>query len=219
MNLESIGKTYCLKEEKIEALKQFTYSFEYGNFYAIMGESGSGKSTLLQIMGLLLKADQGSYYFDKQDVSKLSDNELSKLRMKNIGFIFQNYCLDPNLKAYENIMLPMIINDDIPKNNRKTKAIDLLESVGLKDRMNHYPSQLSGGEQQRICIARSLANDPKIILADEPTGNLDEENEKIVFEKLKQLSDSGKCIIVVSHSTQIKKYTKNIIHLKKGKII
>lgn len=219
MNLEDIGKSYYLKNEKIEALKKFTYNFEYGKFYAIMGESGSGKSTLLQIMGLLLNSDTGIYYLDKKDTSKLTDDELSKLRMKNIGFIFQNYCLDPNLKAYENIMLPMLINDEINKNNRKQKAIELLEMVGLKDRRNHYPSQLSGGEQQRICIARAMANNPKIILADEPTGNLDEENEKIIFEKLKQLSDDGKCVIVVSHSVKIKDYTKNVLQLKKGTLI
>lgn len=139
--------------------------------------------------------------------------------MKNIGFVFQDYFLDLNLKAYENVMLPMYANKKINKKDRKRISENLLEKVGLLDRKNHYPNQLSGGEQQRISIARSLANDPDFILADEPTGNLDEKNEKIVFELLKKLANEGKCIIVVSHSKEVTNYADEIINLKNGNIV
>ena len=138
--------------------------------------------------------------------------------MKHIGFVFQDFYLDEHLKAYENVMLPMLINKEIKKEERKEKACKLLIDLGLRDRINHFPKEMSGGEQQRVAIARSLANDPKIILADEPTGNLDEENEKLVFETLKDLSKKGKCVIVVTHSEEIKKYADKILTINKGKL-
>lgn len=188
----------------MKALDNVSYEFKPGKMYAIMGHSGSGKSTLISIIGLIETYTSGKITIDQKDISELKDDELSNLRMKHIGFVFQDFYLDEHLKAYENVMLPMLINKEIKKEERKEKACKLLIDLGLRDRINHFPKEMSGGEQQRVAIARSLANDPKIILADEPTGNLDEENEKLVFETLKDLSKKGKCVIVVTHSEEIK---------------
>ena len=218
MNLENITKTYSLKNEQITALNNLTYKFEKGKLYAIMGHSGSGKSTLIKIMGLIEKPTSGKYTINNTDISTLNDKELSLLRMKHIGFIFQEFYLNDHLKAYENVILPMLINPEIPKNDRQKRALSLLELVGLQERINHFPKELSGGEKQRIAMARALANDPEIILADEPTGNLDEENETIIFNYLKELSEKGKCVIVVSHSDNVKKYADEILIIQKGKL-
>ena len=219
-NLEIINlyKVFQTKTEKIVAIDNANYKFEDGRFYAIMGHSGSGKSTLLNILGTLDKQTSGEYLINGTDVSKFDEYELSSIRMKGIGFIFQNYSLDPNLKSFENVMLPMYINNFIKKENRKKKAIKLLEYVNLGDRINHFPKELSGGEQQRVAIARALANDPKVIIADEPTGNLDEKNEEIIFSILKKLADSGKCVIVVSHNDNVLKYADNVLYMKNGKL-
>lgn len=219
-NLEIINlyKVFQTKTEKIIAIDNANYKFEDGKFYAIMGHSGSGKSTLLNILGTLDKQTSGQYLINGTNVSNFDECELSNLRMKGIGFIFQNYSLDPNLKSFENVMLPMYINNTIKKENRKIRAIKLLEYVNLGDRLNHFPRELSGGEQQRVAIARALANDPKVIIADEPTGNLDEKNEEIIFSILKKLSDSGKCVIVVSHNENILKYADNVLYMKNGKL-
>lgn len=219
MKLENITKEYHTKSEKIIALKDFSYNFKKGNFYAIMGHSGSGKSTLISILGLMGKYTSGKYTINNEEVTNLSDKELSKLRMKYIGFIFQDYMLDPYLKAFENVILPMLINNSIKKEERKKIALKLLKEVGLEERVNHYPKEMSGGEQQRVCLARCLANSPEVILADEPTGNLDENNEKHIFTLLKELSKKGKCVIVVSHSNEIKKYADVVINLSKGQIV
>ncbi len=218
MKLEDITKIYYLKNEEIKALKNVTYTFQNSKFYAIMGHSGSGKSTLIKIMGLLLKPSTGAYYLDGQNIANLCDKELSYLRMKKIGFIFQDYNLDENLRAYENVILPMLINKEIEKDEREFRAMELLEDLGIKERAYHYPKELSGGEQQRVAIARAIANNPDIILADEPTGNLDEENEKIVFGELKKLAKSGKCIVVVTHSPEALKYADKVIEISKGSL-
>ena len=164
-------------------------------------------------------ATSGKYVINDRDVSMLSDKELSNIRMENIGFIFQDYYLDENLRAYENVMLPMLINKKIDKSDRKIKAIDLLKNIGLGDRVNHYPKELSGGEQQRVCIARALANNPDYLLGDEPTGNLDEENEIKILETLKKLSLNGKCVIVVSHSNEVRNYADEVLFIKNGKLV
>ena len=164
MITENIEKIYSTSSEKVIGITDFSYSFEKGKFYAIMGHSGSGKSTLIRILGLMDNATSGKYVINDRDVSMLSDKELSNIRMENIGFIFQDYYLDENLRAYENVMLPMLINKKIDKSDRKIKAIDLLKNIGLGDRVNHYPKELSGGEQQRVCIARALANNPDYLL-------------------------------------------------------
>lgn len=219
MELKNISKVYHTKKEKVEALKDFSYKFDDGKLIAIMGHSGSGKSTLIKIMGLMEKSDDGNVIINNKVVNELSEKELADIRMKNIGFVFQDYYLDIDLKAIDNVILPMIINDNISKFDRKKKAEYLLKFVGLGDRMNHYPRELSGGEQQRVAIARCLANDPSIILCDEPTGNLDEDNEKIIFKMLSDLSKKGKCVVVVSHSNEIKKYADEVISLKGGKLV
>ena len=219
MIIESLEKIYNTSTEKVIALTNFSYKFEKGKFYAIMGTSGSGKSTLIKILGLMDVLTSGKYFINEKDVSSLNDTELSSIRMNNIGFIFQDYYLDKNLRAYENVMVPMLINKSIEKEKRKTRACELLKALGLGDRLKHFPKELSGGEQQRVCIARSLANNPDYILADEPTGNLDENNEVRIMQILKQLSKSGKCIIVVSHSNEILKYADEVLKLKGGKLV
>ena len=218
LKLENICKVYNSKTEKVIALNQINYQFEVGKFYAIMGHSGSGKSTLISILGLIDRTSSGKDYLNGEDVFKLDDYKLSKLRNKEIGFIFQNFYLDEHLKASENVMIPMIINENIPKDERKNRAITLLKKLNLEKRINHFPKEMSGGEQQRVAIARALANEPNIILADEPTGNLDKKNELMVFEELKNLSLAGKLVIVVSHSDEIKNYADIILELKDGEL-
>ena len=218
MKVENITKIYRTKTSEIKALDNISYEFIPGKMYAIMGHSGSVKSTLISILGLIDTYTSGKISIENKDVSKLKENELADLRMKHIGFVFQDFYLDEHLKAYENIILPMLINKEIKKENRKEKALKLLKELGLEERINHYPGEMSGGECQRVAIARSLANDPQIILADEPTGNLDEENEKLVFSILKDLSKQGKCVIVVTHSEEIKNYADEILTISKGKL-
>lgn len=218
MNLEDVRKVYKTKTNEVVGLDNVSYNFLKGKFYAIMGHSGSGKSTLIKIMGLMEPLTSGTYKIENKDVSSLKDEELSKLRMKHIGFIFQDFYLDEHLKAYENVMLPMLINKEIKSQERKDRANKILIKLGLEERLNHYPKELSGGEQQRVSLARALANNPNIILADEPTGNLDEENEKMVFEDLKALAKDGKCVVVVSHSNIIKYYADIVLKIAKGKI-
>lgn len=218
MNIENVCKVYKTKNDEVKALDNVSYEFKPGKLYAIMGHSGSGKSTLISILGLIETLTSGRITINNKDISKLKDDELANLRMKYIGFVFQDFYLDEHLKAYENVLLPMLINKEIKKSDRKEKALKLLTDLGLNERINHYPKELSGGECQRVAIARSLANDPKIILADEPTGNLDEENEKLVFETLNDLAKKGKCVIVVTHSEEIKKYADEILKITKGKL-
>ena len=219
ISLINVYKSYTTKEKEIKVLSNISVDFYSGTFYAIMGHSGSGKSTLINILGLLDIPNSGSYILFGNDIRVHNDVELSSVRMKNFGFIFQNYYLNNNLKAYENIMLPMIINKSVDVHSRKEKAISLLGQLGLKDRMDHFPTKLSGGEQQRVAIARALANDPDIILADEPTGNLDSTNEKMVFEQLKKLSKEGKCVIVVSHSDLAKKYADYVYTIENNSLV
>lgn len=219
LKINNCSKTYKTKTKNIEVLKNINAKFNKNKFYLIIGHSGSGKTTLINILGLLDKFDSGKYTLYGNDILNLNDTQISDLRMNKIGFIFQNFCLNPNLTALENVMVPMLINKKIIPKNRKDKAMELLKSVKLEKRITHFPKELSGGEQQRVAIARALANDPNIILADEPTGNLDEENEKIILSMLKELSQKGKCVIVVSHSLEAKKYADKIYKLNNGNLI
>ncbi len=212
--LKNVCKNYKSKKGNINVLKDLNIKFNSGKFYAIIGESGCGKSTLINILGLLDKPTSGQYLFNDKPCEKLTDNEISDLRRDNIGLMFQDYLLNPYMNALENVMLPMLINKNFNKNERESIAKELLEKFGLKNRMSHMPKQLSGGEQQRVAIARSLVNNPQVILADEPTGNLDEKNEIIIFKYLKELSENGKCVIVVTHSKQVKKYADIIYEIK-----
>lgn len=216
IELKNICK--CYKKNNVNALNNINVKFEMGKFYAIVGKSGSGKSTLIQIIGLLDNASNGEILYDSDNMNKLDEKEKSVFRLKKFGFIFQSYHLDTALKAYENVMLPMLINDQIAKDERKNKALNLLSMLKVKDRMNHYPKELSGGEQQRIAIARALANNPDFILADEPTGNLDSENEEMVLEILKKLSQNGKGVVMVTHSKNALKYADEVLYMCKGEL-
>ena len=219
IRLKNIKKDYKTLNEKLEILKGVDYTFEKGNLYAIKGHSGSGKTTLIKILGLLENPTSGEYLLFNKTTNNLSDYEASNCRLKHIGFIFQEYNLNPYLKAYENVIVPMLINKDINQKDRNELCNKLLKIVDLQDRANHFPRELSGGEQQRVAIARALANNPDIIIADEPTGNLDKENEKIIFELLKELAKKDKCVIVVSHSNEILAYADKIINLENGKLV
>lgn len=216
LELKKITKDYKTSEKKLEVLKGINYSFEDGKLYAIKGHSGSGKTTLIRILGLMDTPSSGDYLLFDKMTKELSDKEASYYRMKHIGFIFQDYNLNPYLKAYENVMVPMLINKEIPISERISIAEKLLKEVGLLERKEHFPKELSGGEQQRIAIARALANNPSIIIADEPSGNLDKENEKIIFELLKKMASNGKCVIVVSHSDEILSYADVNLFLEDG---
>lgn len=212
MYLENVLKCYVSESgQQVKALNLVTYKFEVGKFYAIMGESGSGKSTLINILGLMDKATKGSVFLDGVDTRKCSDDELCKLRNEKISFVFQNFYLNNKLTALENVLLPMYINGNVDLN----KAKDLLKTFNVLDRESHYPYELSGGEQQRVSLARALVNNPKYILADEPTGNLDSKNEDEVFNYLKDIS-KDKCVIVVSHNEKIKNYADKVVYLEKG---
>ncbi len=211
---KNIWKIY--KEGRVQALCGVSLKIRKGETLAILGPSGSGKSTLMHILGCLDRPSKGKVLIKGRDVSKLSDDELAKIRAKTIGFVFQFFYLVPYLTALENVMLPMIFVGE--KNTEKCK--ELLKIVGLEKRANHLPMQLSGGERQRVAIARALANNPEIILADEPTGNLDSKTGEEIIKLLLDLNKKhGKTVVVVTHDSQLAKRMKRIIHIKDGKII
>ncbi len=217
MKLENITKIYNRgKMNEVQALKDITVSFQKGELTAIMGRSGSGKTTLINILGLMDRPTHGTYKIEETDVLHLSEKEQALFRNRHIGFVFQSYYLEDKLTALENVILPTLINNDIKKEERIKKAIELLDKLGLKGRVNHYPHELSGGECQRVAIARALINDPQIIIADEPTGNLDSKTEIEVFKMLKNISKEGKYVIVVSHNEIIKNYADKIFFLNDG---
>lgn len=218
VELINIKKSYSLKNHEIPVLKNINVKFENGKFYAIMGHSGSGKSTLISIIDGIEPYTSGKVIINKRDLSDMNNKEKSLIRNNEIGIIFQDFFLDNYLTALENIMFPMTINDKYNKSANK-RALELLKKVELENRSNHFPKELSGGEKQRVAIARALANDPNIIIADEPTGNLDEKNESKIFSILKKLSQEGKCVIVVSHSNEILKYADAFYELKEGSLI
>ena len=203
--------------QKVTALKEVSITINQGEFIVVMGHSGSGKSTLLQMIGLLDLPTSGSVFINSRDVSKLPKNAIADVRQKSLGFVFQAFHLNPQLKAYENVMLPMLINPEYKnKAEMEKKAKELIDVVGLSERAEHYPRQLSGGEQQRVAVARALANDPDFILADEPTGNLDSENEVVIFTLLKELAQQGKGIMVVSHNESVLEYADRVYYMKDG---
>lgn len=218
LEIKDLIKDYYHKEKKIEVLKGLSYDFEKGKFYGIMGHSGSGKTTLFNIIGTIDKEYNGNILVNSKNISNLNDEDMASLRNLEIGFVFQDFFLDEGLTALENVMVPMIINENIPKEEREVIAKKLLKEVGMEDREKHFPRELSGGEKQRVAIARALSNNPNILLCDEPTGNLDEETENKIFTLLKKLSKSGKCVIVVSHSNEVKKYADVMLYLKDGKL-
>lgn len=202
----------------LKVLENITCEFREKTFYAILGESGTGKTTLINILGLLDTSYNGTYLLNNINVLDSHNKSLTLNKSTKIGFVFQDYQLLQNMTALENVMIPMLLNNEIKRKNRRDLAIRLLKKVGLEDRKDHYPKELSGGEQQRVAIARALANNPEIILADEPTGNLDKKNETVIFELLKNISQDGKCVIIVSHSLNITNYADYIYKLQNGKI-
>lgn len=216
MKLDNVCKEYKLGKETIKALKNVSVTFENNKFYAIMGRSGSGKSTLVHIIGLLDNPTSGTIYLNNQDTSHLKEDEIQEIISQNIGFVFQKFYLNSNLTALENVMLPSLIIKNMSFAKKKKQALALLKLVGLENRVNHKPKELSGGEAQRVAIARSLINNPKIIIADEPTGNLDKESELVIFNLLKKISQQGKTVIVVSHNEIIKEYADKVYILDDG---
>ena len=218
ITVDNINKTYKNGSLELQVLKNISFKVDKGEFLAIMGSSGSGKSTMMNILGCLDNQYEGRYILDGIDISKSTENELSEIRNKKIGFIFQSFNLLPRLTALENVELPLVYSS-IPKEERHKRANELLEMVGLKDRTHHRPNELSGGQRQRVAIARALVNNPSIILADEPTGNLDSKSEGEIIEILQKLNKIGKTIVIVTHEPSIGEIAERKIVFKDGEII
>ena len=218
ITVDKVNKTYKNGSLELQVLKNISFKVQKGEFLAIMGSSGSGKSTMMNILACLDSQYEGTYILDGIDISKLTENQLSEIRNKKIGFIFQSFNLLPRLSALENVELPLVYSS-VPKVERHKRAAELLEMVGLKDRMHHKPNELSGGQRQRVAIARALVNDPSIILADEPTGNLDSKSEEEIIEILQELNRTGKTIVIVTHEPNIGDIAQRKIVFKDGEII
>lgn len=216
IKLKDINKYYKVGKEKFHVLKSLNIDIEEGDFVMIMGKSGSGKTTLLNVLAFLDKFDDGSYFFNYENVSNLNENQRSTFRNKHIGFIFQQFNLIETLNVYQNIELPLIYDGKLNKSERENIIKEKLEQVGLLDKIKSMPLQLSGGQQQRIAIARSLVNNPKLIFADEPTGALDSETSNDIMELLKDLNNQGKTIIMVTHDADLLNYATKVIRLKDG---
>lgn len=217
INVDNLKKTYYMGNQSLEALSGVTFEITKGEYVAIMGPSGSGKSTLMNIIGCLDSPTKGTYSLNNKEVSQMSDDELSKIRNTEIGFVFQNFSLLPRSSALENVMLPLQYAG-ISLSERKTIALDALEKVELLDRKDHKPSELSGGQQQRVAIARALVNNPSILFADEPTGNLDSQTGMKVLDIFKRLNENGQTIILITHENEVASAAKRIIHIKDGNI-
>jgi putative ABC transport system ATP-binding protein len=218
IELQNVKKYYEMGESVVRAVDGISIKVEKGDFIAIMGPSGSGKSTSMNLVGSLDLPTAGEIYLDDKDIAHLDESQLSQIRGKKIGFIFQGFNLISNLTAKENVMLPMLFQD-VDKWEREEKAEELLGLVDLRDRIDHYPSELSGGQQQRVAIARALANDPEVILADEPTGNLDTSTGEKVMKFLDKLNKKGKTIILVTHDPDVATcHAQKIYWLKDGKV-
>ncbi len=219
IKLENVHKIYKLGKAKVVALRGINLKIESGDYISIMGPSGSGKSTLMNIIGGLDRPTKGRVYIDGRDISRLSDRELAKIRLKKIGFVFQQFNLIPTLTALENVALPMWFAG-VNRRKRIKRAKELLRMVGLEGREHHKPRELSGGEQQRVAIARALANNPEVILADEPTGNLDTKTGRKIIEILEKLNkEEGKTLVIVTHDPEIGKRAKRQLKIRDGIII
>ncbi len=218
VEVKDIYKIYNPGENEVRALDGVSLTIDEGEFVAIIGQSGSGKSTFMNMLGLLDECTSGEYYLNGRDVSHLTDDELSDIRNKEIGFIFQGYNLIPSLTAQGNVELPLTYRG-MPKEERHERSLDALEKVGLAERKNHLPRQMSGGQQQRVAIARAIAARPPVILADEPTGALDSSSGKEVLRILKELNDEGKTVILITHDNGIAAQAKRIVKVQDGKIV
>jgi len=215
VRFDNIHKIYEMGTQQVKALNGVSVSFEKGSFWAIMGPSGSGKSTMMNILGCLDPPTSGQYFLEDQDVSVLSDDSLSDIRLRYVGFVFQSFNLIPQLTVQRNIELPLYyLGLDADQSSKQAREVAI--KVGLGDRLNHRPSELSGGQMQRVAIARALAGDSHIILADEPTGNLDSSTGEQIMDLLAELNTEGKTIIMVTHEPNIAAYAKNRLHMKDG---
>ena len=219
IQVENLCKTYANEGVETQAVCGMTFTVEKGEFVSIMGPSGSGKSTLMQILGMLDRATEGTYFFEGKNVNDYTDDELAKLRNKKIGFVFQSFNLLPRTTVYENTELPLLYDESHVEIHNRQKVEKALEAVGMKHRIGYFSNQLSGGEKQRVAIARALVNDPEIIFADEPTGNLDSKTGLAVMKILQHLNNSGHTIILVTHETYTAQHAKRILQLRDGKII
>ena len=218
IQINNLSKVFRTEEVETKAINDVSITINQGEFVTIMGASGSGKSTLLNIVGLLDNASSGNYELLNQEMNGLKEKEKSKVRKQNIGFIFQNFNLIDELSVYDNIELPLIYNN-VSSSERKKKVEIIAERLGISHRLKHYPQQLSGGQQQRVAVARALINDPKIILADEPTGNLDSKNGNEVMELLTDLHAQGSTILMVTHSDYDASFSQRTIFMKDGMVI
>lgn len=218
IRLENITKTYEMGESQVHALYHVSIHIKPEEFVSIIGPSGSGKSTLMNMIGCLDVPDEGSYFLAGEDVSDFTDNELSAVRSEKIGFIFQQFNLLPKLTAFENVELPLIYQK-VPKVERLSRVEEVMETVGLKDRMKHRPTELSGGQQQRVAIARAIVSRPSIILADEPTGNLDSRSGAEVMEMIRKLHENGNTIVLITHDPDVADEAQRKIAVRDGQVI
>ncbi len=219
IEIKNLKKVYRVGEVNVNALKGVDLLIHEGEFVAIMGASGSGKSTLMNMVGCLDDPTEGEYYLDGVNTSKLTKNEYAQIRNQKIGFVFQGFNLLPRTSALENVELPLMYDREHRIKDPNKKAVEALKRVGLEDRMDHEPNQLSGGQQQRVAIARALVNEPSLILADEPTGNLDSKTSVEVFKLFQQLNDEGITIVLVTHERDFARFARRIVELKDGKVI
>ncbi|MCZ2442284.1 MAG: ABC transporter ATP-binding protein [Flavobacteriales bacterium] len=215
IHLQDLRKSYFMGQMELKVLKGITLDIHKNEYVALMGPSGSGKSTLMNILGCLDTPTNGTYVLNNHDVSKMDDDSLAEIRNKEIGFVFQQFNLLPRLTALENVALPLIYAG-VGKNERKDKAMEVLEMVNLTDRSHHKPNEMSGGQCQRVAIARALVNDPAIILADEPTGNLDSKTSYEIMDIFNKIHDNGNTVVLVTHEEDIAKYSQRIIRLRDG---
>lgn len=219
VSAQRVTKVYPMGQVQVTALDDVSFSISEGEFVAIMGPSGSGKSTLMNLIGCLDKPTTGTIQINGTDIARLTDRQLARLRGSQIGFVFQTFNLIPRINALANVMLPMTFTNRLSARERQRRAEQLLQSVGLGARTHHLPNELSGGERQRVAIARALANDPKIILADEPTGNLDTKTGKAILDLFVELNKNGRTIVVVTHDATVASHARRIIKLLDGKIV
>lgn len=218
IELKDIMKTYVMGDNIVHALNHVDVTIDYGEFTSIMGASGSGKSTMMNILGCLDRPTSGEYFLDGKEIAGYNDDELAHTRNAKIGFVFQNFNLLPKLTAQANVALPLIYAG-VSEEERMERAKRALEAVGLGDRLNHKPMEMSGGQRQRVAIARALINDPPVIMADEPTGNLDTKSSYEIMDIFKKMNEQGKTVIMVTHEPDIAAYTKRILVMRDGKLV